>query len=139
MFDVLAEPTRRDILVLLRERSDGLLRDLESQAGAGELSVGDLVSKLGVNQPTVSKHLKVLRDNGLVEVREDAQHRYYRLATKPLQEVVGWLEQLAPDHRAVGHRGGTSPYADLGPAGYQLGQWIGALAQFLSAKTRLFR
>jgi DNA-binding transcriptional ArsR family regulator len=76
-FEVLAEPRRREILDLLR---------------AGERPVGDLVEELRLSQPAVSKHLKVLRDAGLVEVRQDAQRRWYRLRLAPLVEIDAWLE-----------------------------------------------
>ena len=76
MFEVLAEPRRRRILDLLR---------------AQEQAVGDLVSALGISQPGVSKHLRVLREAGLVEVRTDAQRRLYRLRTEPLREIDEWL------------------------------------------------
>jgi DNA-binding transcriptional ArsR family regulator len=76
-FEVLAEPRRREILDLLR---------------AGERSVGELVEALRLSQPAVSKHLKVLRDAGLVEVRQDAQRRWYRLRLAPLVEIDAWLE-----------------------------------------------
>jgi DNA-binding transcriptional ArsR family regulator len=75
-FDVLAEPTRRRILDLLRE---------------GERPVGELVKRLRVSQPGVSKHLRVLREAGLVEVRRDAQRRWYQLRAEPLAEVDAWL------------------------------------------------
>jgi DNA-binding transcriptional ArsR family regulator len=75
-FDVLAEPSRREILDLLRER---------------ERSVGDLVERLSMSQPGVSKHLRVLRDAGLVVVRPDAQRRWYRLRAEPLAEIDAWL------------------------------------------------
>jgi len=75
-FEVLAEPRRREILDLLR---------------AGERPVGELVERLSVTQPGVSKHLKVLRDAGLVEVRRDAQRRWYRLRPDPLAEIDAWL------------------------------------------------
>ncbi|PRY02331.1 ArsR/SmtB family transcription factor [Allonocardiopsis opalescens] len=75
-FEVLAEPRRREILDLLRE---------------GEQPVGALVDRLGLTQPTVSKHLKVLREAGLVEVRQDAQRRWYRLSPAPLVEIDVWL------------------------------------------------
>jgi DNA-binding transcriptional ArsR family regulator len=75
-FEVLAEPSRREILDLLRD---------------GERLVGDLVDRLTLTQPTVSKHLKVLRGAGLVEVRQDAQRRWYRLRPAPLAEVDAWL------------------------------------------------
>ena len=76
-FEVLAEPTRRRILDLLVP---------------GEQSVGDLVGRLGLSQPGVSKHLRVLRDAGLVSVRRDAQRRWYRIRPEPLSEVDAWLE-----------------------------------------------
>ena len=75
-FTVIAEPSRRDILDLLRE---------------GERPVGDLVDALGLSQPSVSKHLRVLREAGLVEVRADAQRRLYRLRPQPLVELDDWL------------------------------------------------
>lgn len=75
-FEVLAEPRRREILDLLRD---------------GERLVGDLVDRLDLTQPTVSKHLKVLRGAGLVEVRQDAQRRWYRLRPGPLAEIDEWL------------------------------------------------
>jgi DNA-binding transcriptional ArsR family regulator len=76
VFEILAEPNRRRILDLLREK---------------ELAVGDLVSELAISQPGVSKHLRVLRDAGLVKVRIDAQRRLYRLQPEPLQEIDEWL------------------------------------------------
>jgi len=76
MFDVLAEPHRRQILDLLRE---------------DERAVGDLVAEVGISQPSMSKHLRVLRDAGLVEVRTDAQRRVYRLRSEPLREIDEWL------------------------------------------------
>lgn len=76
-FQVLAEPRRREILDLLR---------------TGEKPVGDLVKRLALTQPTVSKHLKVLREAGLVKVRQDAQRRLYRLLPEPLAEIDAWLE-----------------------------------------------
>jgi DNA-binding transcriptional ArsR family regulator len=75
-FDVLAEPTRRRILDMVRDH---------------ERSVGDLVKTLSVSQPGVSKHLRVLREAGLVDVRHDAQRRLYRLNPEPLEEVDVWL------------------------------------------------
>lgn len=75
-FEVLAEPHRREILDLLR---------------SAERPVNDLVDRLALTQPTVSKHLKVLREAGLVEVRQDAQRRWYRLRPEPLAEIDSWL------------------------------------------------
>lgn len=76
-FDVLAEPVRRQILDLLRERAR---------------AVGELVELVGLSQPGVSKHLRVLREAGLVSVRRDAQRRWYQLRAEPLAEVDAWLE-----------------------------------------------
>lgn len=89
IFDVVADPTRRELLTRLL--------DLANDPGSarGEISVGDLVSALGISQPTVSKHLKVLREHGLVQVREEGQHRYYRLEPTPLGEVEAWVGPFA--------------------------------------------
>lgn len=76
-FALLAEPHRRQILDLLRTR---------------DRSVGELVDALPLAQPTVSKHLRILREAGLVQVRADARHRVYRLRPEPLREVDAWLE-----------------------------------------------
>ncbi|WP_092534271.1 ArsR/SmtB family transcription factor [Amycolatopsis arida] len=76
MFEILAEPRRRQILDLLR---------------TGERPVGELVERLSLTQPAVSKHLKMLREAGLVEVRQDAQRRWYRLRPEPLAEIDAWL------------------------------------------------
>ena len=75
-FGVLAEPNRRRILDLLRET---------------ERPVGDLVTSLAISQPAVSKHLRVLKEAGLVEARADAQRRLYRIRPEPLAELDDWL------------------------------------------------
>lgn len=75
-FQVLAEPRRLAILELLRE---------------GERPVGELVPHLGVSQPAVSKHLRVLKAAGLVTARQDAQRRLYRIRPEPLAELDEWL------------------------------------------------
>lgn len=85
IFDVISDPTRRDLLQALLERY------VSGESDNGEISVGDLVERLGLTQPTVSKHLKVLRDHGLVAVREDGQHRYYQLDAGPLEDVEDWI------------------------------------------------
>ena len=76
MFEIIAEPNRRAILSLLV---------------SSEQSVGEIERQLGMAQPTVSKHLRVLRDAGFVEATVDAQRRLYRLKPEPLQEVDAWL------------------------------------------------
>ena len=75
-FEVVAEARRREILDLLR---------------AGECSVGELVEDMKLSQPGVSKHLRVLREAGLVDVRADAQRRLYRLRPDPLADLDAWL------------------------------------------------
>ncbi|MFN8452058.1 MAG: metalloregulator ArsR/SmtB family transcription factor [Anaerolineae bacterium] len=75
-FEALAEPTRRRILDLLRDQPR---------------SVGELVDLLEISQPGISKHLRVLREAGLVRVRPDAQRRWYELRPEPLAEVDSWL------------------------------------------------
>jgi len=75
-FEIIAEPNRRAILTLL----------VSSQQ-----SVGEIERQLGIPQPTVSKHLRVLRDAGFVESTVDAQRRFYRLKPEPFREVDAWL------------------------------------------------
>ncbi len=75
-FEVLAEPTRRKMLDLLRDRPR---------------PVGEIVDLLGMSQPGVSKHLRVLREAGLVSVRPEAQRRMYELRPEPLRDLDAWL------------------------------------------------
>ncbi|MDF2050963.1 metalloregulator ArsR/SmtB family transcription factor [Arthrobacter sp. Cr_A7] len=77
VFAVIAESTRRDILVSLR---------------SGDKAVGELVEELAASQPTISKHLKVLREAQLVSMRAQGQKRYYALNRKPLEGIASWLE-----------------------------------------------
>ena len=77
-FRALAEPNRLQIVELLL---------------AGPRPVGDMVDELGLRQPQVSKHLRVLSEAGLVDVRVDAQRRIYALSPAPLQEMEAWLER----------------------------------------------
>ncbi|MFF2523195.1 ArsR/SmtB family transcription factor [Streptomyces liangshanensis] len=77
-FDVLADPSRRTILDLLLERPH---------------LVGELTDRLGLSQPGTSKHLRVLREAGLVRVRQDAQRRWYELRHEPLAELDSWLHR----------------------------------------------
>jgi DNA-binding transcriptional ArsR family regulator len=80
-YEVLAEPNRRLILDLLAQ---------------GELPVGELVARLGMSQPLVSKHLRVLRDSGLVTSRVDAQRRIYAIEFAPLAEIDAWIAKFRP-------------------------------------------
>lgn len=76
MFELLGDRTRRRLLEELR---------------GGECSVGELVERLGLSQPAISKQLRVLRDAGLASARVDGQHRIYRLCPEGLREVDEWL------------------------------------------------
>ena len=77
VFAVIAEATRRDILIALRK---------------GDKAVGELVQELEASQPTISKHLKVLREADLVSMRAQGQKRYYTLNPKPLAGIASWLQ-----------------------------------------------
>jgi DNA-binding transcriptional ArsR family regulator len=79
VFEIIAEPNRRAILSLLV---------------SSEQSVGEIERRLGMPQPTVSKHLRVLREAGFVESTVDAQRRLYHLKPEPLQELDAWLAQF---------------------------------------------
>ncbi|MCW2289603.1 helix-turn-helix transcriptional regulator [Leucobacter luti] len=81
IFGVIADATRRDILQVLLERFQ---RD-------AEISVSEIVGQLEISQPTVSKHLKVLREAELVTVREEGQHRYYSLNPEPLEMIEDFV------------------------------------------------
>jgi ArsR family transcriptional regulator len=118
IFDVLADGTRRELLIRLQHR-------------AAEVSVSELVTELGISQPTVSKHLKVLRDHGLVSVREEGQHRYYRLDTAPFAELEDWLTPFLGDqaHAAAGGQdadAGSTVFAAW--AGSEVGDRVGRAA-----------
>ncbi|WP_454119481.1 ArsR/SmtB family transcription factor [Microbacterium lacticum] len=111
IFDVIADGTRRDILQLLRERA---------ASGEHGTSVSHIVSELGVSQPTVSKHLKVLREAELVSVREEGQHRYYSLSTAPLDEVDDWLVPFFDDGLAAADAAASSGLTDSAAAAADL-------------------
>jgi DNA-binding transcriptional ArsR family regulator len=76
VFEVIAEPNRRRIVEVL---------------GSSECSVGELVDRLELSQPAVSKHLRILREAGLVDVRVDAQRRLYSVRPEPLRAIDEWL------------------------------------------------
>jgi DNA-binding transcriptional ArsR family regulator len=110
VFAVIAEATRRDILVSLR---------------SGDKAVGELVEELAASQPTISKHLKVLREADLVSMRAQGQKRYYALNPKPLAGVASWLETFdvapaKPEVEAATAVPGSRPRAgEQGAAGQQ--------------------
>lgn len=119
VFDVLADSTRRDIVDLLRSGS--------------EMSVGQLVESLGITQPTVSKHLKVLREAGVVVAREEGQHRYYRFDESSLAGVQSWVGGYAPSSDR------HEPFVDLREPGVAVGSLardVMALVDDVVAKVR---
>lgn len=77
--NALSEPNRMNIVELLRD---------------GPLTVGEIADQLGLRQPQTSKHLKVLSDNGLVEVQAEANRRIYKLRTEPFQELDTWIQSF---------------------------------------------
>lgn len=118
IFAVIADPTRRELMeALLQRRQDG-----------GEATVSELVEQLGVPQPTVSKHLRVLRDAGLATVRERGQHRYYSLEMQPLDEVDDWLLPFVFAGSA------EEPQQGLGAAAYAAWTELEAAAKRMSGK-----
>jgi len=114
IFDVIADTTRRDLLARL------LVGD--------ELSVSALVELTGLTQPTVSKHLKVLRDAGLVAVREEAQHRFYRIDAAPLAEVVEWLRPFLADATSFDWSEADERVPLIAWSGAEVGERIGRAA-----------
>jgi DNA-binding transcriptional ArsR family regulator len=100
VFEVLAEESRRRILDLLAE---------------DERPVGELVDLLALSQPTVSKHLKVLREAGLVQSRTHAQRRIYRVCSEPLREVDEWL--LPYRRQWAGHLSALERHLEIMEAG----------------------
>ncbi len=122
IFDVISDPTRRDLLQVLLERYH------DDDPARGEISVGEIVERIGLTQPTVSKHLKVLRDHGLVTVREDGQHRFYRLDAAPLDAIEEWilpfLEAGLRDVDVTSARGDVSA-AFAAWSGADMGETIG--------------
>ena len=107
VFAVIAESTRRDILVSLR---------------SGDKAVGELVEELAASQPTISKHLKVLREAQLVSMRAQGQKRYYALNRKPLEGIASWLETLDVGSAAAAPAPAPAAAASPAPAAATEGQ-----------------
>ena len=99
VFAVIAEATRRDILTSLR---------------SGDKAVGELVEELAASQPTISKHLKVLREAQLVSMRAQGQKRYYALNRKPLEGIASWLETFDVGSTAPAAKSPSAPAAVAG-------------------------
>jgi DNA-binding transcriptional ArsR family regulator len=137
LFDVIADPTRRELLRALLEQA-------ENPDGTGEASVGELVTRLSLSQPTVSKHLKTLREFSIVSVREQGQHRYYRLEPRRLEPIAEWLgafvkpvvdsdEPTSPETVAVA---AATPPHPLSPRLRAAAVRVGAAAAALTARAR---
>tara|TARA_B100000902_G_C27173858_1_gene845294 strand:- start:727 stop:1101 length:375 start_codon:yes stop_codon:yes gene_type:complete len=117
VFDAIADPIRREVVDQLRSNE--------------EMSVGQLVETLGLSQPTVSKHLKVLRESGLVTVREVGQHRIYRLVTTGFREILGWIGSTDSAEIAV-----VEPFLNLRKVGFSIGLLLRALQMWRRATGR---
>jgi ArsR family transcriptional regulator len=124
IFEAIADPTRRKILETL----------LSAQVAGAELTVSELVQKTGLGQPTVSKHLKTLREVGLVTAREDGQKRFYSVTPEPLEEIEDWMINfLSLGFEAEGEEDLAK---NLGEAGEKLGHWITERAAWLGEQLR---
>lgn len=124
IFEAIADPTRRKIMETL----------LSAQVAGAELTVSELVQKTGLGQPTVSKHLKTLREVGLVAAREDGQKRFYSVTPEPLEEIEDWMINfLSLGFEAEGEEDLAK---NLGEAGEKLGHWITEKASWLGEQLR---
>jgi ArsR family transcriptional regulator len=124
IFEAIADPTRRKIMETL----------LSAQVAGAELTVSELVQKTGLGQPTVSKHLKTLREVGLVTAREDGQKRFYSVTPEPLEEIEDWMINfLSLGFEAEGEEDLAK---NLGEAGEKLGHWITERAAWLGEQLR---
>ena len=124
IFEAIADPTRRKIMETL----------LSAQVAGTELTVSELVQKTSLGQPTVSKHLKTLREVGLVAAREDGQKRFYSVTPEPLEEIEDWMINfLSLGFEAEGEEDLAK---NLGEAGEKLGHWITEKATWLGEQLR---
>ena len=126
IFAVVADPTRRELLgILLRRRSETI--------ASGDASVSELVAELALSQPTVSKHLKVLREAGLVTVREKGQHRYYRIEPDGLAGIGAWVAPFLPaaegEPAELEQAGPSESSATLPSASVPGARWAAALGR----------
>ncbi len=118
VFAVIAEATRRDILTALRK---------------GDKAVGELVQELEASQPTISKHLKVLREADLVSMRAQGQKRYYTLNPKPLAGVASWLQAFDVGPAATADDA-AAVHPESNPATVPDGLAAAAVAQSVTAQ-----
>jgi DNA-binding transcriptional ArsR family regulator len=128
IFEAIADSTRRQLLeTLLGSHLVG---------GSGELTVTELVEKTGFGQPTVSKHLKTLREVGLVTAREDGQKRFYSVTPEPLEEIEDWMINFL----SLGFEEEDELEDDLAQnlsvAGEKLGHWITERGSWLASELK---
>lgn len=124
IFEAIADPTRRQLLeTLLGSHLVG---------GSGELTVTELVEKTGHGQPMVSKHLKTLREVGLVAVREEGQKRFYSVTPAPLEEIEDWMINFLSLDFDPDLEEGDELAENLSVAGAKLGHWLTDRAAWLN-------
>jgi len=129
IFEAIADPTRRQLMeTLLSSHLTG---------GTGELTVTELVEKTGVGQPTVSKHLKTLREVGLVSAREEGQKRFYSVTPEPLEEIEDWMINFLSLGFDAEAEEGDELAQNLSAAGEKLGNWITERAGWLANELKL--
>ena len=124
IFEAIADPTRRQLMETL------LASNLAG--GTGELTVTELVEKTGFGQPTVSKHLKTLREVGLVAAREEGQKRFYSVTPEPLEEIEDWMINFLSLGFDAEEEDGDELAQNLSQAGERLGHWITERAGWLA-------
>jgi DNA-binding transcriptional ArsR family regulator len=123
IFEAIADPTRRVLLETLL--------DSHLTGGSGELTVTELVERTQLGQPTVSKHLKTLREVGLVAAREDGQKRFYSVVPEPLEEIEDWMINFLSLGFDAEEEEGDEFAQTLGVAGEKLGHWLTEKAGWL--------
>jgi DNA-binding transcriptional ArsR family regulator len=128
IFEAIADPTRRQLMeTLLGSNLAG---------GNGELTVTELVEKTGFGQPTVSKHLKTLREVGLVSAREEGQKRFYSVTPEPLEEIEDWMINFLSLGFDAEAEEGDELAQNLSVAGEKLGHWITEQAGWLAGELK---
>jgi len=127
IFEAVADPTRRKLLESLLNSNVG---------GSGELTVSQLVELTGLGQPTVSKHLKTLREVGLVAAREEGQKRFYSVTPEPLEEIEDWMIGfLSLDFEVEDDM--VDDFAhNLASAGEQIGHWLTERSSWLTGQLK---
>lgn len=128
IFEAIADPTRRQLLETLLES--------HLAGGNGELTVTELVEITKLGQPTVSKHLKTLREVGLVAAREEGQKRFYSVVPDPLEEIEDWMINFLSLGFDAEAEEGDEFAQTLGVAGEKLGHWLTEKAGWLGEQLK---